>query len=152
MKALISVLVLLMSFSFSAQAMNPEAQPLLKKLRALNGREGRVTSNFEQSSSGECRISIEEDSEGLSVRFENTGFYFTPVAHVFADVEVEDAQTLLVSDNSNRPGGDACGDAGGAVNYKKLLSVTNKQVKIEESFRCTFEAFKKYRLISTCEL
>ena len=79
--------------------------------------------------------------------------YFTPVAHIFnADAEAINANTVLVSTDSNRPGGDACGDAGGAMRYKKTISVNGRKVTIEESFRCAFEGLKKYVLTSTCQL
>lgn len=140
------------AFGFNSHAMDPEARTIVKKLKDLNGREGKVASNIEKESTGVCRITVDQDQDGISLSFEGTGYYFTPIAHIFSDVEVEDKNTLIVSTNSNRPGGDACGDFGGAVGYKKMISLKNRQVKIEETFRCTLEGFKKYKLTTTCTL
>lgn len=136
--------------SLGVQA-NPKEQ-FLQRVIALDGRTGVVASNFEERTSGRCTIEVELDAAdgGLSLFFRDTGTYFTPVAHVFPDAELISENTLLVSTNPDRAGGDKCGDFGGAIRYKKTISLKNNAIQIEETFRCTFEGFKKYQLVSSC--
>lgn len=145
------LLVLMVVFSsFTAQA-SPKEQ-FLQRIVALDGRTGAVASNFEERTTGQCTIEVQIDEAdgGLSVYFRNTGGYFTPVVHVFPDAELVNEETLLVSTNPDRAGGDKCGDFGGAIRYKKTISLKNNAIQIEETFRCTFEGFKKYQLVSSC--
>lgn len=153
-KNLLVVMVLAASCSFASSAFagSGDVMDMVKKVKALNGRTGKVASSYENDSTGKCTIAVSEDEYGVSVSFEDTGFYFTPIAHITEEAEAESSNTLIVSTNSNRPGGDACGDSGGAINYKKTLTIKGREVRIAESFRCTFEGFKKYNLISTCTL
>lgn len=152
MKTVVTTLLIAMTLGLNAKASSSDAQDIVNKLRALNGRTGQVASNIEKDSTGRCQLSVEDNDYGVSVTFEGTGLYFTPVAHIDENAAALDEGTLLVSTNGKRAGGDACGDWGGAINYKKTISVKQNVVTIEESFRCALEAFKKYRLISSCAL
>lgn len=153
-KNLLALMIFAVSCSFtnSAFAGSSDVMDMVKKVKALNGRTGQVTSSYENDSTGKCTIAVSEDEYGVSVSFEDTGFYFTPIAHIMEEAKAESSNTLIVSTNSKRPGGDACGDFGGAINYKKTLTIKGREVRITESFRCTFEGLKKYNLISTCTL
>lgn len=151
MKKLILVTSLLVS-SFAAQAQDPRVEVFTAKLLKLNGKSGVASSTIERDGTGRCTVRVEKDETGTSVYFDDTGYYFTPVAHIFDDAESVSATTVLVSRSSDRPGGDACGTAGGAIRYKKIVSLEGKTLKIEETFRCSLELFKKYELTSTCKL
>lgn len=138
--------------SVAAHAQDARVQSLIGKLTKLNGKSGVATSTVERDGTGRCTVRVEKDETGTSVYFDDTGYYFTPVAHIFDDAESVSATTVLVSRSSDRPGGDACGTAGGAIRYKKIVSLEGKTLKIEETFRCSLELFKKYELTSTCKL
>lgn len=124
---------------------------LMNQLKALNGRSGKLVDSYDKENSGKCRLQVVADTDGMTVSFEDTGMYFTPVAHIYETTQAEDANTLLVSTNSKRPGGDACGDFGGAVRYKKQVAIKGNVVAIRETFRCSFEGFKKYDLMTVCQ-
>lgn len=138
--------------SVAAHAQDARVSSLIGKLTKLNGKSGVVTSTVEREGSGRCTLRVETDESGTSIFFDDTGYYFTPVAHIFDDAEAVSDSVVLVSTSSDRPGGDACGTAGGAIRYKKTVSLVGKTVKIEETFRCSLELFKKYELTSTCKL
>ena len=150
-KLFLTVLALLV-FSMNSQAADQNVQNVLNQLLKLDGSIGKITSNIEDKHTGVCRLSVDAAAEAVTIRFEDTGLYFTPVAHVFTDAKVIATNTLLVSTDSNRPGGDACGIAGGSFRYKKTVAVNGRKVVVEESFRCALEGFKKYILTSTCQL
>ncbi|MBV2169068.1 MAG: hypothetical protein KUL82_10195 [Bdellovibrio sp.] len=149
MKKLV-LMVLFMASALGSKASANSAQGLIEQLKSLNGATGRVASNIEKESTGVCKVAVTEDDYGVSVSFEGTGLYFTPIAHISSDATLEDNNTLLISTNPNRVGGDVCGDWGGAVRYKKTISLEKNVLKISESFRCSLEGFKKYNLISAC--
>ncbi len=151
---ILAALLLAMSLGLGqGHAADAKVQTIVSKLKLLNGKRGVSTSSFDQWGTGKCTIEVQEDSSALvSVTFEDTGFYFTPVAHVFENAQALSSDTLLISDSSNRPGGDACGDIGGATSYKKTLKVTDREVVISEKFRCAFELFKKYELTTKCKI
>lgn len=151
MKKLVLTVFALM-VAIGAQASTNSKQGLIKRIKSLNGATGKVTSNLEQNTTGVCTVEIQDDGSSVSLYLRGTGLYFTPVAHIGADAELVDKETVLVSTKSARPGGDACGDAGGSMNYKKTVSLKGRVLKIEENFRCVFEGFKKYNLVSTCAL
>lgn len=147
-----AMFVFVMTLASSVLAKASDASEFVSKLKALDGRTGMVASSFENDSTGVCRIAVEESEYGVSVSFEETGFYFTPIAHITEDAKSMGENTLLVSTNPNRIGGDVCGDFGGAFKYKKKLSLNGREVKIEETFRCVLDGFKKYHLVSICTL
>lgn len=144
--------VLFITSALGSKASANSADSLIQQLKSLHGATGRIVSNIEKESTGVCRVVVNEDDYGVSVSLEETGLYFTPIAHISSDATLEDNNTLLVSTNPNRVGGDACGDWGGAVRYKKTISLEKNVLKISESFRCSLEGFKKYNLISACVL
>ncbi len=152
MNKLFFTVLMMCAASINVQAADQNVQKIVDQLIKLDGAVGKITSTVEENHTGICKVSVDTSGEAVSVSFEGTGLYFTPVAHIFGNAKVVAANTLLVSTNSNRPGGDACGDSGGAVRYKQTVSVKANQVKIVESFRCTLEGFKKYTLASTCQL
>ncbi len=152
MKKIFLTVLVMCVFSVNVQAADQNVQKIVAQLIKLDGSVGKLTSTVEKDHTGICQIAVDSSAEVVSVSFEGTGLYFTPVAHIFNDAKAVNANTVLVSTDSNRPGGDACGDSGGATRYKQTVSVKANQVKIEESFRCTFEGFKKYILTSTCQL
>lgn len=128
----------------------------VKRLKALEGRAGTLVESYDPSNTGRCSLELEnyeslDGSQAIAVRLTNTGMYFEPSAHLDKQTQLKDENTALISTSSKRPGGDACGDFGGAVNYKKVLVVEGKTVTIRETFRCTFEGFKKYDLATTCQ-
>ena len=146
-------LFFLLSFLLVGQNASASIDSIVNKLVRLDGKAGVASSNFERGGTQRCVIQTDLDEDSVSVTFRETGYYFTPVVHVFFNrAKAISNDTLLVSTSSKRPGGDACGDAGGAVNYKKTLTVTDREVVIKEEFRCAFELFKKYQLISKCSL
>lgn len=138
--------------SVAAHAQDARVQSLIGKISKLDGKSGVATSTIERDGTGRCTLRVETDESGTSIFFDDTGHYFTPVAHIFNDAEAVSETTVLVSTSSDRPGGDACGTAGGAVRYKKTVSLVGKTLKIEETFRCSLELFKKYELTATCKL
>ncbi|AYF45174.1 MULTISPECIES: hypothetical protein [unclassified Halobacteriovorax] len=149
MKSFVLPLILVMASSNLFAAGNVSS--FLKSLEKLDGQEGRVSSNTNERGTGECQIEILKDTQSTSIYFRNTGYYFTPVAHAFSDsAELVDANTLLVSEDSNRPGGDACGSYGGESGYKKTITLNGDSVTIRETFRCFL--FKKYDFSFTCKL
>lgn len=155
MKKGLQIITILISSLISTQsfAIDAGVVKIVNKLKSLDGKEGKSESSFDKWGTGKCTIEVSEDSSALlSVTFEDTGFYFTPVAHIFDDAKAIGSDTLLITDNSNRPGGDACGDFGGATGYKKTIKVTDKEVVISEKFRCVFEFFKRYELTTSCKI
>ncbi|MFP5520061.1 MAG: hypothetical protein ACLGGX_09170 [Bdellovibrionia bacterium] len=157
MKYVITITTFLIMGLSSAFAKTSEIELAKEHLRKLNGTVGTLTSDVEPNLNGKpCTIDIEEgviesfNKEYLSLRFKNTGLYFTPVAHIDAESTLVEDNTILVSTSSERPGGDACGSFGGAMRYKKTITIEEKAITISESFRCAGELFKKYELNSTC--
>jgi hypothetical protein len=125
---------------------------IAKKLAALNGKTGAVVESYDNGTQAGDKVVSEQDRSGYTVNLEVMQMYFNPVATVMMDtVKVINESSLLVSTNSDRAGGDACGDFGGATGYKKILTVENNTVTIAESFRCALEGFKKYELSTTCK-
>lgn len=123
------------------------------KLKKLDGKQGVATNNTGENGTGVCEVEVVDSEDTVSLYLNGTGQYFTPVAHIFYDTaKVKSDSKILVDTDSNRPGGDACGDFGGAVGYKKYITIENNKVTISESFRCTFELFKKYDLKTSCQL
>ncbi len=143
--------LMMYTFSINAQAADQSVKKIVAQLIKLDGSVGKLTSTVEENHTGVCKLSVDAATEAVTVRFEETGLYFTPVAHIFSDASAIAVNTVLVSTDSNRPGGDACGTAGGSFRYKKTVTVSERKVVIEESFRCAFEGFKKYVLTSTCQ-
>ncbi|AFY00353.1 hypothetical protein [Bdellovibrio bacteriovorus] len=143
--------ILLSSISASAGG-----NDFLKRLKALDGREGKIVASYDESNTGMCRVELQtydslDGGQGLAVYLQDTGMYFTPSAGLDKDTKLTDANTALVSTSSKRPGGDACGDFGGAIGYKKVLVLDGNQLTIRETFRCMMDGFKKYDLSTTCE-
>lgn len=156
--ALVIFVVVVLSLSANAQdglenSDQKQIQHIKNTLKSLNGRAGVFSSNFDKDNNGTCIVDVTENSTSLTLAFNGTGAYSLPIVHLFVDsVRLLDANTLLVSTSSDRPGGDACGDFGGAVNYKQILSVQNNTIQIQTSYRCSYEFFKKYKLVSTCSV
>ncbi|CAE78635.1 hypothetical protein predicted by Glimmer/Critica [Bdellovibrio bacteriovorus HD100] len=128
----------------------------VSRLKALDGREGKIVSSYDDENTGRCRLELqkyelEDGSQGLAVYLQDTGMYFTPSAGLDKETKLKDANTAVVSTSSERPGGDACGDFGGALGYKKVLVLKDNQVTIRETFRCVMDGFKKYDLSTTCQ-
>lgn len=128
----------------------------VSRLKALDGREGKIVASYDENNTGRCRLELQtydslDGGQGLAVYLQDTGMYFTPSAGLDKDTQLIDANTALVSSSSKRPGGDACGDFGGAVRYKKVLVLKDNQVTIRETFRCVMDGFKKYDLYTTCQ-
>lgn len=159
MKAILAVALLMTSISAFAGGNDVgNAGDVLSKLKALNGRTGKIVESYDKENTGKCRLELESyDYEmanrqysGTSVKFEDTGMYFTPIAHVDSDASARSG-VIIVETSSERPGGDACGDFGGAINYKKSISVKGNLVAIRETFRCVLDGFKKYDLYTICQ-
>lgn len=151
MKKISLISLLSLCFSFSNVHAKPSAETILSRLSNMVDKVGRAETNTKMGHTEECRVVVESDETGTSVSID-AAFYFTPIAHLFnGEVKVEDNDTILVSTSSKRAGGDACGDWGGAVGYKKRLIITEDKVTVRESFRCTLEGLKKYVLESSCQ-
>lgn len=130
---------------------------LISRLKAANGRTGKIVESYDKENTGKCTIKVEDyvyesGEKSVIVSFEGTGMYFEPNLGIGSDADYIDANTVIAEKNSNRPGGDACGDFGGAMNYKKGLAFKGKQIAIRETFRCVLDGFKKYDLYTICEL
>ncbi|MFV8248496.1 hypothetical protein [Bdellovibrio bacteriovorus] len=143
--------ILLSSISASAGG-----NDFLKRLKALDGREGKIVASYDESNTGKCRLELQnyesiDGSQAIAVYLQDTGMYFTPSASLDKETKLKDANTAVVSTSSKRPGGDACGDFGGAIGYKKVLVLDGNQVTIRETFRCLMDGFEKYDLATTCE-
>ncbi len=152
MKKLFLTVLVMCAFSTNVQAADQNVKKIVDQLIKLDGAVGKIISTVEENHTDVCKVSVDVAAEAVTVRFEDTGLYFTPVAHIFNDARVIAVNTVLVSTDSNRPGGDACGIAGGSFRYKKTVAVSERKVVIEESFRCALEGFKKYVLTATCQL
>lgn len=151
-KYLMTLVLVIISGGASANANEQEGISQIKsQLMSMNGKSGSFISNFDKENNGTCTLEVTQSELGMSVVFSGTGSYLTPVAHLFDEnLKMLTDDTVLVSDNSNRPGGDACGDYGGAIGYQQTLSIEGNTVKIQEKYRCTFEFFKKYTLVTSC--
>ncbi|MEH0860918.1 hypothetical protein [Halobacteriovorax sp. DPLXC-1] len=150
MNNLVITFLLLISALNVAAFSGAEAK-FVSKLKKLDGKTGVTSTNTNDTGTGECSIEVDSLADSVSLYFRDTGYYFTPVAHAFSDsAELVDANTLLVSEDSNRPGGDACGSYGGESGYKKTITLNGDSVTIRETFRCFL--FKKYDFSFTCKL
>ncbi|WP_413288352.1 hypothetical protein [Bdellovibrio sp. HCB337] len=132
------------------------ANNLESRLKSLNGRTGKIVDTYDQDNTGKCSLEVEDydygdGSQGINVYLRDTGMYFEPSAGITDDADYQDANTVIVSKSSDRPGGDACGDFGGAMGYKKILSLKGKKLTIRETFRCVLDGFEKYDIFTTCE-
>ena len=125
---------------------------LVERLIALNGRTGRLLTNLESKTSGACFVRVQRYSNVIAVNFDGTQMEFPPVANITDNSTSLSQDVLLVTNSSERPGGDACGEWGGAVGYAQKIKVSPNRITIEEEFRCALEGFKKYHLLSACEL
>lgn len=159
MKKLILLPVLFLGLSSVAMA-DSQVSAITAKLKSLNGSVGVVVSSYEAGVEGRsCRLATEDyDFEmagkqitGTSVTFEDTGMYFKPGVSIDSNAKTSDANTIVTSTSSKRPGGDACGDWGGAVGYKESISVKGNQVTIRQKFRCLWDAFEKFDLAIVCQ-
>ncbi|EPZ51861.1 hypothetical protein M902_2404 [Bacteriovorax sp. BAL6_X] len=128
---------------------NSNVDSFVSDLKSLSGKSGKVMMNGEER--GSCTVVVESDSDAVRVEFDTPELYANPVSVALLDsAELLDNDTLLVSTNSNRPGGDACGDFGGASNYKEKILIDDNSVSIDISYRCFL--FKKNEINYTCEL
>ncbi|POB15201.1 hypothetical protein [Halobacteriovorax sp. DA5] len=144
----LAILIALSAFGSNVSA-NSDLDSFVSDLKSLDGKSGKVVMNGEER--GNCTVLVEKDSDAVRVEFDTPELYANPVSVALLDsAELLDNDTLLVSTNSNRPGGDACGDFGGASNYKETISIDNNSVSINISFRCFL--FKKNKINYTCEL
>ncbi|MGI4993462.1 hypothetical protein ACRXCV_12570 [Halobacteriovorax sp. GFR7] len=146
MKLLSLAVLIALSANVSA---NSNLDNFVSDLNDLNGKSGKVMMNGEER--GNCTVLVESDSDAVRVEFDTPELYANPVSVALLDsAELLDNDTLLVSTNSNRPGGDACGDFGGASNYKEKIVIDDNSVSIDISYRCFL--FKKNKINYTCEL
>ncbi len=146
MKLLSLAVLIALSANVSASS---NLDNFVSDLNDLNGKSGKVMMNGEER--GNCTVLVESDSDAVRVEFDTPELYANPVSVALLDrAELLDNDTLLVSTNSNRPGGDACGDFGGASNYKEKIVIDDNSVSIDISYRCFL--FKKNKINYTCEL
>ncbi|MFG1526401.1 hypothetical protein ABMA67_15375 [Halobacteriovorax sp. RZ-3] len=149
MKSLsLAVLIAISTFGVNVSA-NSDVDSFVSELKSFDGKSGKVVMNGEER--GNCTVLIENDSDAVRVEFDTPELYANPVSVAVLDsAELLDNDTLLVSTNSNRPGGDACGDFGGASNYKEKIVIDDNSVSIDISYRCFL--FKKNKINYTCKL
>lgn len=158
--ALVAAALLLTSFSAVAGGNDVgNAGDVLSRLKALNGRTGKIVETYDKGNTGKCRLELKPydfdggdgtQVTGTTVSFEDTGMYFTPIAHIDTGSEARSG-VITVETSSDRPGGDACGDFGGAIGYKKQITVKGDIVAIRETFRCVLDGFKKYDIHTICQ-
>lgn len=137
-----SMMTLMLFFTFSAHAaLIDDVKPFLNKTG--NGTEFG-------NDIGTCSISLEDDYLSLE-----GNFYFPPNVELSAKLDSKTSQeTVYLSKyNGKRPGGDQCGDFGGMVGFQQVAKINkkNRTVSIINSFRCTFEGFKKTVLDWSCK-
>lgn len=158
------LIVLMSLFASSGMAQvsfdSADTESFVAKLQALNGRTGKIVKSYDKENTGKCTLELEayeyemggENHSGMYVRFQDTGMYFQPSVGIDSDADVSfDGSTIITDKSSKRPGGDACGDFGGAIGYKKGITIEGKKVTIRESFRCVLDGFEKYDLQTTCQ-
>lgn len=133
-------------------ALGSSTNLIVDRILALNGRTGRLLTNLESKTSGACFVRVQRYSNVIAVNFDGTQMEFPPVANITDNSSALSQDVLLVTNSSERPGGDACGEWGGAVGYAQKIKVSPNRITIEEEFRCALEGFKKYHLLSACEL
>lgn len=149
MKSLFAMTILA-SVLFSQAVQASSVSSLIERVKKMDSKEGRVTDK-KGNDMGTCRVNVDSNESVVSVSLDGTDFYSDPSAFIyFSDVKLGGENTLIVSTNSDRPGGDACGDAGGAVGYKKSVVVYDNAIEIREKVRCTFSFFKKYESVAKC--
>lgn len=147
-KFILTTLILILQGNAFA---NSNIQNILKKIMLTDGKTGAPESNSENQNSDLCNVKIYENADSVELHIEDTGYYFSPISYAFySNIELIDQNTILVSTNSNRPGGDACGDAGGAFGYKEYITVTDSKIEIRKTYRCAYELFKKHDIYTRC--
>lgn len=126
-------------------------EKVISKLLEFHQKEGKLSSNIPSFDGGRCKIVINQEEQFIEVTFDTDEVW--PIAvSITPDAQLIDSNTLLSSDTGKRAGGDACGDAGGSINYKKTVTVLNNSVEIRESMRCLFDFGQKTVLITKCNI
>lgn len=146
------LLFTLITFIFHLQTFaNLDTQEILNRIISADGKVGTPVSNSERRHSEACIVKIHEGPEFVSVRFEGTNYDFLPFAVAYYDqIEAVDENTITIANNSDRPRGNICGGAGGLFAYKEYITITESEIKLQRTYRCLFQLFKKYDFYTRC--